>query len=77
MGFSVLDGLPMGTRCGELDPGAILYLLEHKGLAPTVVSQLLYEQSGMLGLSGISPDFRDLLSSLLWGCFEARDYSRQ
>ena len=63
MGFSVLDGLPMGTRCGEMDPGAILYLLEHKGLTPTAVSRLLYEQSGMLGISGVSSDFRDLLSS--------------
>jgi len=63
MGFSVLDGLPMGTRCGELDPGAILYLLEHKGLTPTALSRLLYQQSGMLGLSNISSDFRDLLSS--------------
>jgi acetate kinase len=63
MGFSVLDGLPMGTRCGEIDPGAILYLMEHKGLAPTAVSRLLYQQSGMLGLSGVSSDFRDLLCS--------------
>jgi len=63
MGFSVLDGLPMGTRCGEIDPGAILYLLQHKGLAPTEVSHLLYQQSGMLGLSGVSSDFRDLLCS--------------
>jgi acetate kinase len=63
MGFSVLDGLPMGTRCGEIDPGVILYLLEHKGLAPTAVSRLLYQQSGMLGLSRISSDFRDLLAS--------------
>jgi acetate kinase len=63
MGFSVLDGLPMGTRCGQIDPGAILYLMEHRKMSLEAVSRLLYEQSGMLGLSGVSPDFRDLLSS--------------
>jgi acetate kinase len=63
MGFSVLDGLPMGTRCGEIDPGVILHLLQHKRMSPEVVADLLYRQSGMLGLSGVSSDFRDLMAS--------------
>ena len=63
MGFSALDGLPMGTRCGELDPGVVLYLLDHEAMSTTEIENLLYRQSGMLGLSGISSDFRDLLAS--------------
>ena len=63
MGFSVLDGLPMGTRCGEIDSGVILHLLQHKRMSPEVVADLLYRQSGMLGLSGVSSDFRELLAS--------------
>ena len=63
MSFCVLDGLPMGTRCGEIDPGVILYLLRHKGMSEESVTDLLYRQSGMLGLSGVSFDFRDLLAS--------------
>lgn len=61
MGFSVLDGLPMGTRCGDLDPGVVLYLLQQKGMSADAVENLLYRESGMLGLSGTSSDFRDLL----------------
>jgi acetate kinase len=64
MGFTTLDGLPMGTRCGALDPGVILHLLQQKGLSADAVSDLLYRRSGMLGLSGISSDFRDLLTSV-------------
>ena len=63
MGFSALDGLPMGTRCGELDPAVILHLMREEGLTPTEVEALLYRHSGMLGLSGVSSDFRDLLAS--------------
>jgi acetate kinase len=63
MGFSALDGLPMGTRCGELDPAVVLYLLRQKGMDSATVEDLLYRRSGMLGLSGISSDFRDLLAS--------------
>jgi acetate kinase len=63
MGFSVLDGLPMGTRCGQLDAGVILHLMQHKGMSVAAVEELLYQQSGVLGLSGISSDFRDLLAS--------------
>jgi len=63
MGFTALDGLPMGTRCGEVDPGVLLYLTMQEGMRPEAVEQLLYHQSGMLGLSGLSADFRDLLAS--------------
>lgn len=62
MGFSTLDGLPMGTRCGELDAGVLLYLLE-QGWTKSRLTDLLYHQSGLLGLSGISADMRDLLAS--------------
>jgi acetate kinase len=63
MGFSVLDGLPMGTRCGAIDPGVILYLLSERGMSVPEVSDLLYHRSGLLGVSGISHDMRELLSS--------------
>jgi acetate kinase len=63
MGFSALDGLPMGTRCGELDPAVVLHLLRQEGMTPAAVEDLLYRRSGMLGLSGVSSDFRDLLAS--------------
>ena len=61
MGFSALDGLMMGTRCGSLDPGAVLYLMEIEKLSLEDVGQLLYHGSGLLGLSGVSSDPRDLL----------------
>ncbi|GAA0604390.1 acetate kinase [Craurococcus roseus] len=63
MGFSALDGLPMGTRCGELDAGVVLYLLEREAMSTSEIEDLLYRRSGMLGLSGVSSDFRDLLAS--------------
>jgi acetate kinase len=63
MGFTALDGLPMGTRCGELDAGVILHLIQQKNMQPDVLVDLLYRRSGMLGLSGISSDFRELLAS--------------
>ena len=63
MGFTALDGLPMSTRCGALDPGAVLYLLQEKGMSSEDVTTLLYEQSGLLGISGISGDMRTLLNS--------------
>lgn len=62
MGFSTLDGLPMGTRCGDLDPGVLLYLLE-RGWNKSRLIDLLYHQSGLLGLSGHSSDMRELLAS--------------
>jgi acetate kinase len=63
MGFTALDGLPMGTRCGDLDAGVVLYLIQQKGMSPEELVDLLYKRSGMLGLSGISSDFRELLAS--------------
>ncbi|MBS0581776.1 MAG: acetate/propionate family kinase [Proteobacteria bacterium] len=61
MGFSALDGLMMGTRCGALDPGAVLYLMEIEKLSLHDVGQLLYHHSGLLGVSGVSADPRELL----------------
>lgn len=63
MGFSVLDGLVMGTRPGSLDPGILLYLLKEKGLSPGELERMLYRESGLLGVSGISPDVKTLLAS--------------
>ncbi len=63
MGFTALDGLPMGTRCGALDPGVILYLLQAKVMSASAVEHLLYSQSGLLGVSGISSDMRALIES--------------
>lgn len=63
MGFTALDGLPMGQRCGSLDPGVVLYMLQHEGLSPARIEQLLYRESGLLGVSGQSPDMRALLDS--------------
>lgn len=63
MGFTALDGLPMGTRPGQLDPGVVLYLIAQRGLGADEVSDLLYHQSGLKGLSGLSSDMRDLLAS--------------
>ncbi|ACI51583.1 acetate kinase [Gluconacetobacter diazotrophicus PA1 5] len=60
MGFSVLDGLVMGTRCGQLDPGVILYMLRAEKLDVAGIEDVLYRQSGLLGLSGVSSDMRDL-----------------
>jgi acetate kinase len=63
MGFTALDGLPMGTRCGDLDPGVVLHLIQQKGMSAEALVDLLYRRSGVLGLSGISSDFRELLAS--------------
>jgi len=61
MGFTALDGLVMGTRCGALDPGVILYMLQQKRLDPSEIEEALYQRSGLLGVSGISSDMRQLL----------------
>jgi acetate kinase len=74
MGFTALDGLPMGTRCGQLDPGVVLYLMQQKGLDAAAVSDLLYRQSGLLGLSGVSHDMRELEASPRPEAKEAIDY---
>ena len=63
MGFTAVDGLMMGTRTGSLDPGVILHLVEQKGMDAKSLSNLLYKQSGLLGVSGISQDMRALLES--------------
>jgi acetate kinase len=63
MGFTALDGLPMGTRPGQIDPGVLLYLLTEKGMDPAALRDLLYRDSGLKGLSGISNDMRELESN--------------
>jgi acetate kinase len=63
MSFTALDGLMMGTRCGAIDPGVLLYMLQQKNLSPADVEHLLYEKSGLLGVSGLSSDMRVLLAS--------------
>jgi len=63
MGFTAVDGLPMGTRCGSLDPGVILYLLDEMRMDARAIEKLIYQQSGLLGVSGISSDMRALLDS--------------
>jgi len=63
MSFSALDGLPMGTRVGDLDPAVVLYLERARGMTADEVQTLLYTRSGLLGLSGVSSDVRDLLAS--------------
>jgi acetate kinase len=72
MGFSVLDGLPMGTRCGSLDPGALLYLLNE--MPADNLQDMLYQRSGLLGISGISSDMRALLESTEPRAAEAIEY---
>ena len=63
MGFTAVDGLPMGTRCGNLDPGVILYLMDELGMDARAIEKLIYQQSGLLGVSGISSDMRTLQAS--------------
>jgi len=63
MGFSALDGLPMGTRCGQLDPGVILWMMQARGMNVDEISDVLYRQSGLKGLSGMSNDMRALQAS--------------
>jgi acetate kinase len=63
MGFTAVDGLPMGTRSGSLDPGVVLYLMDERGMDTRAVERLLYQQSGLLGVSGIASDMRTLLAS--------------
>jgi acetate kinase len=63
MGFTAVEGLLMGTRCGAIDPGVILYLLDQRGMDARAIEQLIYQQSGLLGVSGISSDMRVLLDN--------------
>lgn len=73
MGFTALDGLVMGTRCGEIDPGVLLYLLDRHRMTPRALQELLYEHSGLVGVSGHSSDMRVLLRSADAGDIEAVD----
>jgi acetate kinase len=74
MGFSALDGLPMGTRCGQLDPGVLLYLMRERGMSANEIEDLLYRKSGLLGLSGLSSDMRALEAAGTPEAQQAIDY---
>ena len=74
MAFTALEGLPMGTRCGSIDPGVLLYLLDQEQLSVKELANLLYKQSGLLGVSGISSDMRDLLADPSTEAAEAVEY---
>lgn len=73
MGFSALDGPPMSTRSGSLDPGVVLHLMQAKGMSAEAIADLLYNRSGLLGLSGISGDMQTLLASATAEAREALD----
>ncbi|WP_295990442.1 acetate/propionate family kinase [Rugamonas sp.] len=73
MSLTPLDGLPMGSRCGSLDPGAVLYLLQEKAMSAAAVAELLYHDSGLLGVSGVSADMQTLLASTDPGAADAVD----
>jgi acetate kinase len=74
MGFTALDGLPMGTRCGQLDPGVVLYLMKEKGMTADQLEDLLYRRSGLKGLSGLSQDMRELEAAGTPQATQAIDY---
>lgn len=74
MGFTALDGLPMGTRPGQIDPGVVLYLIAQKGMSAKQVENLLYRESGLKGLSGVSNDMRELERSDTPGAALAIEY---
>jgi acetate kinase len=74
MGFSPLDGLPMGTRCGRLDAAIVLYMLQQQHLGADAISHMLYRESGLLGLSGVSSDMRALEASSAPRAAMAIDY---
>jgi acetate kinase len=63
MGFTAVDGLPMGTRSGALDPGVLLYLMDERKMDARAIEALIYQKSGLLGVSGVSSDMRALLAS--------------
>jgi len=73
MGFTALDGLPMGTRSGAIDPGVLLWLMDEKKMGPRAIERLLYHESGLLGVSGVSSDLRELLASEAPAAREAVD----
>jgi acetate kinase len=63
MGFTPADGLPMGTRCGAIDPGVLIHLMRSQGLDAAGLEKFIYRESGLLGVSGISSDVRTLIAS--------------
>ena len=71
MGFTAVDGLMMGTRCGAIDPGVILYMMQEHGMDAVAIEDLIYRQSGLLGVSGVSSDMRALRASAEPGAGEA------
>ena len=73
MSFTALDGLPMGSRCGALDPGVLLYLMSEQRMDIPAMTDLLYHRSGLLGISGLSSDMRELLASDAPSAAEAID----
>jgi acetate kinase len=73
MGLTPLDGLVMGTRCGTIDPGVLLYLQQHEKMTVEDLQRLLYHESGLLGVSGVSADMRTLLASSEAAAREAVD----
>jgi acetate kinase len=74
MGFTALDGLPMGTRCGQLDPGVVLYLMAEKAMSAAEIEDMLYRNSGLKGLSGLSHDMRQLEAAGTPEALQAIDY---
>lgn len=74
MGFSALDGLPMGTRCGQIDPGVLLYMMSEHNMDVDDLTKLLYKESGLKGLSGISQDMREIEAADTEQAREAIDY---
>jgi acetate kinase len=73
MGFTALEGLMMGTRCGSIDPGVLFYLMQHRGYDAAALGHLLYSESGLLGVSGVSSDMSTLLRSSRPEAHEAID----
>jgi acetate kinase len=67
MGFTPLDGLLMGTRCGAVDPSAITYVMEKRGLSPAEMAEYMNKKSGLLGISGVSSDNRDVSAAAAQG----------
>src|SRR5215217_6120214 len=74
MGFTAVDGLPMGTRTGQLDPGVVLHLVQAKGFDASQIERFLYHDGGLKGLSGVSNDMRDLQANDARGARLAVDY---
>ena len=74
MGFTAVEGLPMGTRCGAMDPGVILYLMDQRNMDARAVERLIYQESGLLGMSGVSSDMRTLLETDAPGAKLAVEY---